>query len=66
MEAHVFRERRDPFQVFRTESAFRQRYRLSRELVDELSVEFGESEWSTKGTRHAKGLSHRERVGLSS
>lgn len=60
---HVFRERRDPFKVYHTEEAFRQRYRLSRELVDQLATEFGHSQWSTKGTRHAKGLSHHERVG---
>lgn len=59
---HVFRERKDPFKIFNTECAFRQRYRLSRDLVEELAVDFGESQWATRGTRHAKGLTHRERV----
>lgn len=61
---HNFRERQDPFELFKTEPAFRQRYRLSRDLVEQLSVEFGQSQWATKGTRHAKGLSHRERVSI--
>lgn len=60
---HVFRDRKDPFKVYKTEKAFRQRFRLSQELVGQLATEFGQSEWATNGTRHAKGLSHRERVG---
>lgn len=58
----IFRDRKDPFEEYERESEFRRRYRLSKATVEELSVEFGESEWATKGTRKAKGLSHRERV----
>lgn len=58
----VFRERIDPFEVYETEKAFRQRFRLSKGMVQEISVGFGQSEWCTKGQRNSGGLSHRERV----
>lgn len=58
----TFRERKDPFVEYQRESDFRQRYRLSKAAVAELSKEFGNSEWATRGTKKAKGLSHRERV----
>lgn len=57
-----FRERKDPFKEYERESDFRRRYRLSKESVEALADEFGQSVWSTKGTKKAKGLSHRERV----
>lgn len=61
----VFRERKNPFEDFLSDVAFRQRYRLSRELVKNLSDEFGRSEFSTKGTKSSKGLSHAERVSIN-
>lgn len=58
----VFCERIDPFEAYETEGAFRQRFRLSKAMVEELSVGFGRSEWASKGKRNSGGLSHRERV----
>lgn len=57
-----FRERKDPFIEYERETDFRRRYRLSKEIVENLADEFGRSAWATKGSRKAKGLSHRERV----
>lgn len=58
----IFRDRKDPFVDYERERDFRQRYRLSKGTVEELSAEFGRSQWASKGTKKAKGLSHRERV----
>lgn len=60
-----FLERRDPMESFVTEKAFRQRYRLSKGIVEQLAEEFGQSQWATKGTRSSKGLSHVERVSMT-
>lgn len=61
-EGKKFRERKDPFQEYERESDFRRRYRLTKATVEGLADEFGRSAWATKGSRKAKGLSHRERV----
>lgn len=58
----IFRDRKDPFEEYERESEFRRRYRLSKAAVEELAEEFGRSQWASKGTKKAKGLSHRERV----
>lgn len=58
----IFRERKDPFDEYQREGEFRRRYRLSKDTVQNLSDEFGRSQWASKGTKKAKGLSHRERV----
>lgn len=58
----IFRDRKDPFVEYDRESDFRQRYRLTKATVEGLSKEFARSQWASKGTKKAKGLSHRERV----
>lgn len=58
----VFRDRKDPFDSYVSDKSFRQRYRLTREQVEELTFDYSHSKWANQGTRHAKGLSHRERV----
>lgn len=60
-----FRERKDPFTEYEREVDFRRRYRLTKGTVEVLADEFGQSIWATKGSRKAKGLSHRERVRIS-
>lgn len=60
--AKNFRERVDPFEAFTTERAFRQRYRLSKGMVETLAEDFGRSEWATQGKKNSGGLSHRDRV----
>ena len=55
------KERPDPFNTF-TDDGFRCRYRLPKAIVKDLALEFGNSEFATKGKRNGKGLSHRERV----
>lgn len=61
-EGRVFRDRKDPFEVYLSERAFMQRYRLTRDQVGQLALEYSRSEWANKGTKQAKALSHRERV----
>lgn len=58
----TFRNRVDPFETYISERSFRQRFRLSKPMVEELAEGFGRSEWATKGQRNSGGLSHRERV----
>lgn len=60
----TFRDRKDPFEEYPKETDFRRRYRLTKDAVQGLADEFGQSVWATKGTKKAKGLSHRERVSI--